>query len=571
MKIPICMFILCMIVITTFAQEVITQAENTISKVEGLSSTLAVYAGDNLGATVLSNNTIFLFSLQDGKEIKSIPNQGKPIRVLTFQPDGKTLAGGDSDGNIILWSVFSGNIIFKLTKHKRAISCLEFTSDGKFLASSAADLKILIWSVLDSSLIYELQGHSQEPTALFFSHNQNRLASISRDGTVKIWGTPKLEKKSDLPAPLIAESDALNKQGDYYLERQEFDQAIEMYQKAISNNTQSNKNIQYTYKLAIAFSKRAGVQINEEAKNKDISFALQCIDKAFVRELPFWEKVIGDFQNTPTINEPRFQQLYKERHPGTSIPSISKVVSFDIAEEGGKNKVTALEILINNKTITRDTLILPDSLYDVEVRFKEYETVKRQIYFERVQEQFVLVLPLKRLRKYDFSLNKNELLPIDAIDYNLKLYADSILVEDHLVELAKSDKSMMCQVSMRVPRESSIFRAEVGYNYFETDFVSLKPPIKLTRIDSKLLQEHLTKVARTSPEGQRAALSVIVSLFKNPGTNSRLSCLPMAELDSLYLFVGEWTFSTLKDKEQHNLFLEGLQTMIQKADHRENP
>lgn len=567
------MIAMLMFGIISIAQEPVIQdniilAHTIIPKTVGLSTALAVYPPNNMGATVLANNTIMLFSLQDGADLKSIPNQEKPIQVIAFQPDGRTLATGDNEGNILLWTIPSGDIIFRMTKHVRAIKCLTFSGDGQFLASSADDLNILVWSVTSGLLVYQLQGHAQSATALFFSPEQDHITSISPDGTVRIWDTPKLVKQEN-KAPIADTPAALAQQGNYYRSRQEFDTAIEMYKKAIASDLQNPENIEYIYDLALALSLRAATQKDNEAKNKDIAETLQCLNQCFVKELKRWDTVMKDFAGTPTANEARFIQLYNEKKPsavGDGPIGLSKKVSFDILEEGGKNKITALTILINGKEITPETLILPGSYYDVEVRFKDHETVKRQIYFELGKEEFILTLPLKSLRKFEIMFSKVDLNAlVDGIKYPLKLYVDGQEIEPHLIESPKTDKSIMVPFTIRVSRDSRVFRAEMGYNYYESEFYALRSVIKLIRLDPKLLQAHLTTIARNHPEKYRGALCVLELLLRNPTDSNRVRSLPMAQLDELYNFVGEWNFQNPNDRERHRLLLDVLQEIVNKA------
>lgn len=66
----------------------------------------------------------------------------RPIKVVCFSPDGKTVASCSDDKSIRLWDVEKGNAKHLLIGHQEAINSVNFSPDGKTLASGSDDSTI---------------------------------------------------------------------------------------------------------------------------------------------------------------------------------------------------------------------------------------------------------------------------------------------------------------------------------------------------------------------------------------------------------------------------------------------
>ena len=113
------------------------------------------------------------------------------ITSISFSPDSKIIASGNSDGVINLWKQ-NGTLIKTLTSNNSEITQITFSPDGKKIAASDVDGKVTIWQ-MDGSLIASLTGHKSKVTSVSFSADSKILASSSSDGTANLW-------KCDTPA-----------------------------------------------------------------------------------------------------------------------------------------------------------------------------------------------------------------------------------------------------------------------------------------------------------------------------------------------------------------------------------
>ncbi len=89
------------------------------------------------------------------------PVYSKKVTVVTFSPNGKTMASGYSDGTIRLWDVVSGQETCTLRGHFDLIYFLSYSPDGKTLVSSADDKMTKLWDVQEGR---EISTLSEKPS-----------------------------------------------------------------------------------------------------------------------------------------------------------------------------------------------------------------------------------------------------------------------------------------------------------------------------------------------------------------------------------------------------------------------
>jgi WD40 repeat protein len=142
------------------------------------------------GSTLLSgsaDNTIKLWSLETGQEIKTLVGHTSYVNTLAITPDGKTLVSGSADGTIKLWDLAAGQETKTLRGHQGYVNALDINPDGTVLASVSTDKTIRLWDLKTGVTMRTLRGHDNYVNGLIFSPDGKFLFSASADTMIKQW------------------------------------------------------------------------------------------------------------------------------------------------------------------------------------------------------------------------------------------------------------------------------------------------------------------------------------------------------------------------------------------------
>lgn len=142
------------------------------------------------GKTLASGSgdkTIKLWDVESGREIKTLSGHDDWVQPVAFSPDGQTLASGGRDKTVRLWSVASGRQLNSLTSHTDWVYAVAFSLDGKTLASGGSDATIKLWEVETGREIKSLTGHTRAVLSISFSRDGETLVSGSSDQTIRLW------------------------------------------------------------------------------------------------------------------------------------------------------------------------------------------------------------------------------------------------------------------------------------------------------------------------------------------------------------------------------------------------
>ncbi|MDF5719550.1 MAG: hypothetical protein PUP91_03455, partial [Rhizonema sp. PD37] len=141
-------------------------------------------------ASTSNDNTVKLWDTRTGKEITTLTGHTNSVNGVSFSPDGKMLASASSDNTVKLWNTKTGKEIKTLTGHTHSVFGVSFSPDGKMLASASADNTVKMWNTKTGKEIKTLRGHTHSVFSVSFSPDGKMLASASGDKTVKLWDTP---------------------------------------------------------------------------------------------------------------------------------------------------------------------------------------------------------------------------------------------------------------------------------------------------------------------------------------------------------------------------------------------
>ncbi|MEO0405860.1 MAG: serine/threonine-protein kinase [Cyanobacteria bacterium P01_A01_bin.135] len=150
-------------------------------------NTLALSLDGTMLASGSDDQTIKLWDVQAGKELRTLPRHSDRVQAVAFSPDGKLVISGSGSSDLLVWETATGVLRTSLTGHDSAINDIKVSSDGRILASASADRTIRLWDLQRSELLQVLEGHQSYVNAVVFTPDGTTLLSGSADRTIRSW------------------------------------------------------------------------------------------------------------------------------------------------------------------------------------------------------------------------------------------------------------------------------------------------------------------------------------------------------------------------------------------------
>jgi WD40 repeat protein len=137
-----------------------------------------------------TNGEIRLWQVTNAQQILRLKGHESWVWSVSFSPDGQTLASSSQDCTAKLWDVRTGQCIRTLQGGDHIIRSVQLCPDGQILASGHGDATVRLWNIHTGECLQRLQGHGRSVWSVSFSPDGKTLASGSDDRTVKLWDVP---------------------------------------------------------------------------------------------------------------------------------------------------------------------------------------------------------------------------------------------------------------------------------------------------------------------------------------------------------------------------------------------
>ena len=120
----------------------------------------------------------------------------RSVNSAAFSPDGKLIASASDDNTIRIWDVNTGKELKILKGHIYCICSVEFSNNGKHIVSASYDGTVRIWDTETGKEVDFLSGFDCIRYATF-CHNERRIILALCDGTIRVLDAKtRLQTKS---------------------------------------------------------------------------------------------------------------------------------------------------------------------------------------------------------------------------------------------------------------------------------------------------------------------------------------------------------------------------------------
>lgn len=126
--------------------------QEEIGRWEGMSSAvdMLAFSPDEKRLAAIVGSQIVFWDIASKQQIKRIVEPGLEFRSLAFDADGKIVATGTASGEVLLWNVSTWKKRATFKADSRPITVLAFSPDGKSVAA-ATSRPIRIWRIPDEA------------------------------------------------------------------------------------------------------------------------------------------------------------------------------------------------------------------------------------------------------------------------------------------------------------------------------------------------------------------------------------------------------------------------------------
>ena len=132
------------------------------------------------------DNTLRLWTVEDGSLLRTMYGHPFPILVLKFTPNGSFIITGSTDGLGRLWRVSDGKLINTLEGHAGWINSLDVSRDGGYIATCADDYTVRLWRMFDAKEIQNIDEGMSIISEIIFSPIEDKLIWSEKNGSIRI-------------------------------------------------------------------------------------------------------------------------------------------------------------------------------------------------------------------------------------------------------------------------------------------------------------------------------------------------------------------------------------------------
>ncbi len=171
--------------VTAFAQrpELVMQTGHP-----GGPTAVAFSPDTRLAVTGGSDNTVKLWDMGTGRELRTLRGFSRPADRVAFSVDGRAMMAASDDGTLRVWDVTTGRELSSMSfPTLKSVFGMAFSPDRKIFASGGDDMTVSLWEVATGRQLRVLSGSGMKIYALAFSPDGKRIVGGGYGGTIRLW------------------------------------------------------------------------------------------------------------------------------------------------------------------------------------------------------------------------------------------------------------------------------------------------------------------------------------------------------------------------------------------------
>ena len=93
------------------------------------------------------DNTVRLWDVASGKELKQLKSDDRQVSCVAFSPDSRRALSAGVYGIVHLWDLASGKEVCRMEGHTMGVNSVAFSPDGRRAVSGSDDRTVRLWQL----------------------------------------------------------------------------------------------------------------------------------------------------------------------------------------------------------------------------------------------------------------------------------------------------------------------------------------------------------------------------------------------------------------------------------------
>lgn len=154
----------------------------------GIITTMDISPDGRVLATGSEEQTVRLWSIAEGKLLKTLSEFRSTVTGVRFSPKGDLLAVSQYANRIALYRCSNWERIVEFHKRRQfGIFCVAFDPKDSLITAGTGIGTVLLWDVSARSLVASLKAHYAKVNSVLFCSDGRWLISAGSDGRILIW------------------------------------------------------------------------------------------------------------------------------------------------------------------------------------------------------------------------------------------------------------------------------------------------------------------------------------------------------------------------------------------------
>lgn len=128
-----------------------------------------------------------LFSVADGKHMKTLLRTKDAEFAVAFSPDETQVAAGGADHIVDVVDVASGNSVQQIEDHSDWVMDVNWSPDGKLIVTSSRDKAAKVFEVSSGKSMVTFNGHGDAVYTAAFLNDGKSVVSAGSDRQARVW------------------------------------------------------------------------------------------------------------------------------------------------------------------------------------------------------------------------------------------------------------------------------------------------------------------------------------------------------------------------------------------------